>query len=94
MRLPNRTGTARWQRLRRSVLARDGYRCRICGRPGRMEVDHVQPVQRGGAAWDTGNLQALCRGCHIRKTRRENRRELTPAEIRWRELVAEMVRQG
>ena len=80
MRVPNRTGTARWQRLRRQVLAKDGYRCRTCGRAGRLEVDHKHPVQRGGAPWAMGNLQALCRGCHIRKTRGENRRPRSPAE--------------
>ena len=35
-----------------------------------------------------GNLQALCRGCHIKKTAGENQRELTPAELRWRALLA------
>ena len=92
MRIPNRTGTARWQRLRRRVLAMDGYRCRACGRAGRLEVDHKRPVGRGrgGDVWAMGNLQSLCRGCHIRKTRAENRRELTPAEIRWQRLVGEL----
>ena len=33
------------------------------------------------------NLQALCRGCHIKKTAGENQRELTPAELRWREAA-------
>ena len=88
MRIPNRTGTARWQQLRRRVLARDEYRCRACGHAGRLEVDHKHPVQRGGDPWAMGNLQALCRGCHIRKTGAENRRQLTPAEIRWQNLLA------
>ena len=94
MRIPNRTGTARWQRLRRRVLARDGYRCRACGKAGRLECDHVQPVQRGGAPWDVGNLQVLCRTCHLLKTRRENRRELSPAEVKWRALVQEVAGKG
>ena len=93
MRIPNRTGTARWQRLRRQVLARDGYRCR-CGRAGRLEVDHRQPVQHGGAPWAMRNLQALCRGCHIRKTRQENRRPRSAAEGRWAALVQEIAGQG
>ena len=31
------------------------------------------------------------RRCHVEKTRRENRRPQTPAELAWRELVAEML---
>ena len=27
--------------MRRVVLERDGWRCRECGLPGRLEVDHV-----------------------------------------------------
>ena len=50
---------------------------------GRMEVDHVIPLDKGGDPWDLANLQALCRDCHIKKTRRENRRTPTPAEKRW-----------
>lgn len=64
-------GTRRWRRLRRRILERDGYRCRACGRPGRLEVDHVVPVSRGGGD-DPANLQALCRTCHIDKTAGEN----------------------
>ncbi|MDE2901758.1 MAG: HNH endonuclease signature motif containing protein, partial [Chloroflexota bacterium] len=64
----------RWGVVRRLVLIRDGYKCRSCGRMGRLEVDHVRPLNKGGDAWDLGNLQTLCRGCHIAKTRRENER--------------------
>ena len=69
------------------MLLKARWRCRSCGKAGRMEVDHVVPVQRGGSD-AMENLQALCRSCHIRKTRRENRRELSPDEVRWRELLA------
>ena len=77
----------RWARVRRAVFKRDGYRCRACGRPGRMEVDHVRPLDRGGDPWNEGNLQSLCRRCHIEKTAGENRRPPTPAEVAWRALV-------
>ena len=59
-----------------------------------MECDHVEPLQRGEPGQDPYNphgLQTLCRSCHIEKTRRENRRPLTPAELAWCVLVAEMV---
>ena len=82
----------RWQVLRRQVFERDGWRCVDCGRAGRLECDHVRPLELGGEAWDIGNLATRCRGCHIRKTRRENvlarRRPPTPAELRWRALLA------
>ena len=37
----------RWGRVRRLVLARDGWRCRQCGRRGRLEVDHIEPQGEG-----------------------------------------------
>ena len=62
----------RWSLLRRRVLDRDRWRCRLCGGVGRLEVDHRVPEYAGGSLWDPANLQALCRGCHIAKTRKEN----------------------
>ena len=38
----------RWDRVRRAVLRRDGWRCVQCGRAGRLEVDHITPLDRGG----------------------------------------------
>ena len=78
----------RWAAVRRAVLERDGWRCRQCGRAGRLEVDHLVALKRGGDPWVPNNLQALCRACHIEKTRWENRRPLTPDELAWRALVA------
>ena len=65
-----------------------GWRCAVCGRYGR-EVDHIRPLHKGGHPWAESNLQCLCRGCHIAKTRAENRRERTPAERAWYRLVEE-----
>ena len=81
-----------WPSFRRSILERDRYRCRRCGRAGRLEVDHVIPVDKGGAVLDPANAQTLCRGCHIAKTRAENRKPLSPERAAWRDLVAEMVK--
>ena len=79
----------RWAAIRRAVFERDGYRCVECGRAGCLECDHVTPMQRepGQDVYDPNGLQTLCRNCHIEKTRRENRRPLTPDELAWRELV-------
>ena len=50
----------------------------------------IRPLDKGGDPWVESNLQCLCRGCHIEKTRAENRRPLTAAESAWRELVTEL----
>ena len=61
--------TARWRRLRRVILARDGWECQACGKLlGMAEVDHIAPVGQGGAVWDPENLQVLCPDCHVLKT--------------------------
>ena len=82
----------RWDAVRRAVLKRDGFLCVMCGKSGKLECDHITPLQREPCQdpYDINGLQALCRTCHIEKTRRENRRPLTPAELAWRELVAEL----
>ena len=53
-----------WQHIRRSILSRDDYICRICGADpceAQMHVHHVD--------WDRSNnkprnLVTLCRDCH------------------------------
>ena len=62
----------RWARKRREILERDRHRCVKCGKAGMLEVDHVQSIADAGEVWDNDNLQVLCRGCHIEKTRSEN----------------------
>ena len=83
----------RWSIVRRAVFMRDGWRCVECGKAGMLECDHITPLQRepGQDPFDPNGLQSLCRSCHIAKTARENRRDLTPAEQAWRGLVAELV---
>ena len=79
----------RWQRLRRRIKARDGYRCVSCGAAGRLEVDHVQPLHQGGAMYDPTNLQCLCRRCHLNKTARENRKD--PERQRWADYLQSLL---
>ena len=81
----------RWSAVRRAVFERDGWRCVMCGKAGRLECDHVRPLDKGGNPWDPDNLQSLCRSCHVAKTARENRRQLSPREQAWAALVAELV---
>ena len=91
----HRLRAARWASVRRAVFERDGWRCVQCGRAGRLECDHVTPLDRepGQDPYDTNGLQTLCRACHVEKTRRENRRPPTEAETAWRALVTEMIEE-
>lgn len=85
----------RWKTLRMAVLERDGFRCRECGAPGRLEVDHVKPVRtHPDLAYDPANLQALCPSCHTRKTRIEcGHPEPDERRQAWRSLVDDLHRQ-
>lgn len=66
-----------WDKLRIRILTRDKYLCQECLRSGRPEVasqvDHIVPKSQQGTD-DPGNLEAICRPCHDRKTARESRR--------------------
>ena len=83
----------RWAWVRRRALKRDNWRCQSCGRNGN-EFDHVTPLDRGGAPCDESNLQCLCRGCHIVKTRAEYSGPRDPAWEAWRALVDELMIAG
>lgn len=73
-------GTA-WDKLRKSILARDRYICQSCLEKGRVkpanQVDHITPKAKGGADAPS-NLQALCRTCHDEKTIRDAGGRLRP----------------
>ena len=85
---PATTNPRRWATVRQFVFRRDGFRCRACGRAGRLECDHVVPVVQGGAWWDPAGLQALCRGCHIAKTLVDRGAGPDPERDAWRKVAA------
>jgi 5-methylcytosine-specific restriction endonuclease McrA len=60
-------GTARWKKLRLSVLMRDAYQCGYCGVDGATTVDHRISRARGGSMWNTENLIACCKRCNSMK---------------------------
>jgi 5-methylcytosine-specific restriction protein A len=70
-----RPSDAKWQAVRRVVLARDKGLCVHCAASGHVslarDVDHRIPLWQGGAALDPANLQSLCRPCHKAKTAAE-----------------------
>ncbi len=58
------------KQTRVQVLARDGYKCKMCGRTKDevpLEVDHIIPVADGGTD-ELKNLATLCRDCNRGKT--------------------------
>lgn len=57
-----------WRKLRRMVLARSPL-CADCG-DAATEVHHLVSFADGGMNTDE-NLQALCKGCHSKRTARE-----------------------
>ena len=80
----------RWSTIRRAVFDRDGWRCVMCGRAGRLECDHVVPLQwePDQDPYDPAGLQTLCRSCHIAKTRDEN---MNPDRLTWNDYINEIM---
>ena len=61
--------TEAWRRKRQKILRRDGYRCQICKRYGRIreavEVHHIKHADEyPELAWVDSNLVSLCHACH------------------------------
>lgn len=80
--------------LRMEILARDGFRCRYCGRVAPevvLEVDHVVPRRDGGTD-GRDNLVTACRDCNGGKgTHRYAPATVEPftkAEIEQAEMIA------
>lgn len=61
-----------WYFVRKDVLRRDHYSCRICKKRFKkkfLDVDHIIPVQMGGGLFDKSNLRTLCKDCHKAKSK-------------------------
>lgn len=63
-----------WRKLRSSYIINNPL-CEECLKKGLTVeanvVDHITPVNQGGASLDMANLQSLCHSCHNRKSGRE-----------------------
>ncbi len=61
----------KWKSLRTYILSNEPL-CRQCIMFGAVTpavaVDHIVEIKDGGSKFDEDNLQALCHGCHSRKT--------------------------
>lgn len=65
--------------MRFSIMRRDGFRCRYCGRLAahiEMALDHVIPFSQGGAC-DESNLVTACIECNAGKSATQ----LSPEEV-------------
>jgi 5-methylcytosine-specific restriction endonuclease McrA len=82
----------RWPALRLAAKRRDRWACVKCGSRLRLEVDHVEPAtRRPDLLLALGNLQTLCRSCHIDKTRHEQAAAFCPKRAAWRDAVSALV---
>ena len=77
--------TRHWEHTRRAVRNRDGWRCRECGKVGRLEVHHVRPLKDGGSN-DLDNLLTLCVGCH----KAAHKRPVSAERAEWDRLAAQL----
>jgi 5-methylcytosine-specific restriction endonuclease McrA len=50
-----------------AMLDRCGYACAICGKVGKVAIDHIVPISKGGDH-NIENLQPLCQSCNSRKS--------------------------
>lgn len=50
----------------KSILKLYNYACAYCGKPGKMTMDHVVPLSRGGTH-TASNVVPACRSCNCRK---------------------------
>lgn len=92
----------RWRRKRESILRRDRFRCRECGRYGlavqATTVHHAWPADEFPEwSWEDWNLISLCSACHNAMHNRETG-ALTDLGLSWRRRVSPLppppVRRG
>ena len=75
----------RWERARRACFDRDDWRCRRCGKPGKLEAHHPVPLSEGGDPYVLDNLETVCKECH----KASHRRLRTDGEQSWAALIAD-----
>lgn len=65
-----------WRKLR-AIKIQIQPLCEECLRKGMYSIakviDHIKPINQGGASLSMDNLQSLCSGCHNRKSGLEAR---------------------
>ena len=63
--------STQWKKIRQLVLHNNPL-CVMCRKKNiyttANTVDHIQPINKGGAVYALNNLQSLCSSCHNRKS--------------------------
>ena len=66
--------TTQWRKCRLMILRAEPC-CRICDQNGIVKlakmVDHIMPIENGGAHLDPANLHPLCNECHGAKSKQD-----------------------
>ena len=69
----------RFSGMRQAVLARDGYKCVLCGSTEQLQIHHKDHIGRNHSADERNdtmeNLVTLCASCHIKQH--------NPVLVRW-----------
>lgn len=55
--------TEDWDTIRKKVYRRDGYKCVLCGKKGKLHAHHIIPV-RISRDNSLSNLVSVCNKCH------------------------------
>lgn len=67
--------TARWEKLRWSILVRDQFTCQLCrrleGDTSKLVCDHVEPHRGDVEKFWAGPFQTLCKPCHDGQKQKE-----------------------
>ncbi len=58
-----RVASVQYAALRKEILARDNWRCQVCGHLKNLDVHHIRRRSALGEDLET-NLITLCRECH------------------------------
>ncbi len=56
-----------WDRIRKQVYRRDGYRCVVCGNKGRLEADENWRFEQNKKVQTLVGINTLCHSCHCVK---------------------------
>lgn len=82
------TDTTRWRTFRAAILARDRYLCRINGEGCTTKaplqgghVDHIVPLEMGGAKYDPANCRASCPTCNLGREKAQPSEEPAPRRV-------------
>lgn len=51
----------KWNKIRKSIIERDNYSCRICNKDYELHVHHIDYNRMNNS---TSNLVTLCEPCH------------------------------